>query len=403
MQRCSLLALALAAACTGRDSGLGPGAATRDSAGVAIVRSRAPLWSADSGWRVADTPSVTIRVREGMRAGDIVGAIRTPSHAIAVGDGAMGTIRVYDLDGRYLRALGRRGSGIGEFQALSWITSVNDSILAFDLVTRRLTTFAASGRIRSAALDAGGATLIAPVDRFPDGTILVAAGGPTFPFPGGAGEVQRDSALLLAYGADGRVRDTLAHVPWGESFGVTIGKGEQQFLAPMPRPFARRTSAVVTGSDFAVGDGDRYDIAVFAADGALRRRVQRDRPPVPVSPEAIQGFKDAQRRARGAQGLQAQVDAALEAALDSAPYPAVLPVYERIVADEPGNLWVLDYGVRRDQAGAWSVFDPGGRWLGIVRTPPRFRVEAIGNDWVLGVWDDEAGVGEVRMYPLFKP
>ena len=44
----------------------------------------------------------------------------------------------------------------------------------------------------------------------------------------------------------------------------------------------------------------------------------------------------------------------------------------------------------------------GGRWLGDIETPPNGRVWDIGNDYVLGVWQDELDVQQVRMYRLVK-
>ena len=94
------------------------------------------------------------------------------------------------------------------------------------------------------------------------------------------------------------------------------------------------------------------------------------------------------------------VDSALEAALDSAPYPKSLPAYERILADPSGHLWVLEYSIRYGQPQSWSVFDVDGRWLGTVRTPPGLRVEQVGESWVIGAWRDDAGREHVRLHEL---
>ncbi len=394
---------ALLAACGERPAGLGPGTSVRDSSGVSIVRNTEPLWAADSAWRVADSPLVVIGGAPGSGPGRVVGVVRTESGAIAVADGDAQLIRVYDLSGRPLRSLGRRGTGAGEFQALDWIAPAADSILAFDLVARRLTMFGASSRARTASLDGAEGAITAPLARFADGTLLVAAGDPTFPFPGAEGSVRRDSVLLLRSAPDGAAIDTIARVAWTESFGVAIGEGDRRFLAPMPRPFGPRASAVIAGEEIVVGEGVRNELAVFGGDGALRRIIRREREPLPVTPDAIAAFKEARRRASAVRGLQAEVDAALVAALDSAPWPARLPAYDRVLADADGNVWVLDFSVRADQPGRWNVFTAEGRGRGTVATPARFRVEQIGSEWVLGAWRAQDGAEEVRMYPIVRP
>jgi len=50
-----------------------------------------------------------------------------------------------------------------------------------------------------------------------------------------------------------------------------------------------------------------------------------------------------------------------------------------------------------------SVFDPEGRWLGVVETPAGFTMEEVGRDWVLGVSTDELDVQYVEMWGLVKP
>ena len=233
-----------AAACAERGSELGPGTTLRDSAGVAIVTNREPSWHPDSIWQVGDLPKFEVGGPDGVSVGEVVGLVRTEAGAIAAADGRAQVIRVFAPDGRLVRSVGRRGSGAGEFQALAWLGADGDSLLAFDLLTRRVTLFGAGGRVRTTQLQAQGPVLTAPLGRFDDGTLLVVSGGAVFPFAGRQWEARRDSAQLLRFGADGIVRDTVTRIAWGETFGVAIGRGDNRFLAPMPRPFGRRTSVV---------------------------------------------------------------------------------------------------------------------------------------------------------------
>ena len=399
----AVLAVAALAACGGRERDLGPGASVRDSAGVAIVRNTAPAWGADSAWRVGDTALVVIGGGNGVRVGRVADVVRTGSGAIAVADGDAQVVRVYDLSGRLLRTLGRRGSGAGEFQAIDWLAPAADSVLAFDLVARRVTMFGAPTRVRTASLPGVEGAITAPLGRYGDGTLLIAAGDPTFPFQGDEGSVRHDSVTLIRATAEGEAIDTIARVSWGESFGVAIGEGDRRFLAPMPRPFGPRASAVVVGEDVVVGEGKRNELKVYGVGGGLVRSIRRERDPLPVTPDAIAAFREARRRDSAERGLQAEVDAAMVAALDQAPWPERLPAFDEVLADADGNLWVLDYGVRRDQPGTWNVFSVEGRWLATVTTPARFRVEQVGRDWILGVGRGPGAEEGVRMYRIVRP
>jgi hypothetical protein len=399
---CGLI-IAMALACRRPPEAVGTGAAARDSAGVRIVLNVAPAWTASTAWTITDTPSVDIAGSSAAPFRDIVAVIRTPAGAIAVADGISQRIRLFMPSGAPLRALGGPGTEPGEFEGLNWLVHAGDSLLAYDLVLRRLTLFGNAGRARVAELEGVGDLFITPVGRFRDGTILMAAGGAVFPFPDSAGRVRRDSATLLRFGADGRVGDTLPRVPWSESFGVEIASTGQRFVAPMPRPFGRRTSVFVRFGGFGVSEGGRYQVDLYGPENKLAMSIRREVTGAPVTPEAIDGFRTARASAPPAEGLQRQLDSALVGALDSAPYPGAMPVTERALADDAGNIWVQDYSVRGDQPAIWSVFDIGGIWQGEIAVPPRFDPMYISADMIYGVWRDPGEAPRVRGYRIKKP
>ena len=96
-----------------------PGAATvRDSSGIVIVEN-GPFAQADSTEWFADTSNI---VRFGEMDGEepyvfgrIVGLTRLANGNIAVGDALANQVRFFDSSGRFLHAVGRGGSGPGEY------------------------------------------------------------------------------------------------------------------------------------------------------------------------------------------------------------------------------------------------------------------------------------------------
>ncbi len=93
----------------------------------------------------------------------------------------------------------------------------------------------------------------------------------------------------------------------------------------------------------------------------------------------------------------------LEHMLNEMPFPETMPAHAGILVDEAGNLWVGEYRRPGDDQPRWNVFDPEGHWLGTVDTPPRFAIDQIGDDFVLGRYRDELDVEYVRLYKLIKP
>src|SRR5512141_2721923 len=68
---------------------------SRDSAGIAIIESTAPLWAAGHGWVVADSPTADLR---GIGSPDA--ALRLSDGRIVVADGAPVGLRYFGRDGR---------------------------------------------------------------------------------------------------------------------------------------------------------------------------------------------------------------------------------------------------------------------------------------------------------------
>jgi hypothetical protein len=48
----------------------------------------------------------------------------------------------------------------------------------------------------------------------------------------------------------------------------------------------------------------------------------------------------------------------------------------------------------------WDILDPDGRWLGSVATPPLLRIQRIGEDYILGVYEGLSGPPRVRLHAL---
>ena len=388
-RRSPFVAVTLLLAACGRPekgSGLDVG---RDSAGIAIIENVDPVWRNASGWRLADTPSAYVgglRAPPQERLGDVAAVARTELGIVAVANAATQEIRLYGRTGRFIRSLGgRRGRrGRPVFRGLVWVGAAGDSIAAYDIVPHELTIFGIPGS-RTVRFDAHGPFAL-PLARFEDGTLLMAMQGGTFPFDGGPGQVRTDSALLLRYDTDGAVRDTIGRFAWGQSFGVPLGAAGESFVAPFPRPLAPKGSATVSSGRIVIGTGIRYELEVRGGDGRLERLVRRTHRAEPVTPAMIAAFR---------------AEASLPPAADSlASFPETAPAYDRVLADDDGFLWVLDFA--RDPAAPrrWSIFDRDGLWLGTIGMPPGFRLEAAGRNEVAGLWRDADGAEHLRVYRI---
>jgi hypothetical protein len=381
-----------------------------DSLGITITESNAPLWNAEQGWTISHEPEVVIGEIDGDERyllSQVHGARRLSDGRIAVLDRGSARVRVYDPEGQHLFDVGGRGDGPSEFSSAHYVGLVNDSIVVYEYAPGSLTWFTPEGDfVRTAA------TPTAPDGRGLRGTTVGFMGdhsGVATSFPPGRPVrepgIHRSLLSVWRYDLRGSSADSLLQIEDDEqhyyesdgrlvSNNVLFGKG-----------------SYVTASDewIYTGSTESYTIQVLDGRGTLRRIVRRVVDPERVTPDHLSRYID-QLAILGSVGPD-QFEAFGRRVREMAA-SSVMPYFRLIVADSEQNLWVEDWHDVGLGQGAFSVFRPDGVWLGTVALPaglPRMRgvnlrtaLLEIGSDYVLGVWESELGVEQVRMYRIEK-
>jgi hypothetical protein len=225
------------------------------------------------------------------------------------------------------------------------------------------------------------------VGRFTDGSLLYRIDLPDDPDATGTG---RRKIRLLRYGPDGRLI-----APYGDF--------EEQALLFADRGawvFGPTAVHALADSTIWYGTAERFDLREITSDGRTRRIFRLDKPPAPVmSTDRVAYVSAAGRQVEGT-GLAGRMDTTLQASVFADSFPA----YDRILVDDEGNVWARNYQWFDIGSGyAWSVFDPDGRYLGVVRVPSLLEIFQIGSDFVLGHMADNRGREAVYVYALDKP
>ena len=101
-------------------------------------------------WRVSSNPILSIGLVDGPEPYllyDVTSLRLTSRGQIIVANAGTGEVRVFDSDGAFVGAVGRRGQGPGEYQHLTGIELfARDSLIVFDRDLRRLSVFSPSGQ-----------------------------------------------------------------------------------------------------------------------------------------------------------------------------------------------------------------------------------------------------------------
>jgi hypothetical protein len=258
-------------------------------------------------------------------------------------------IKVFDDAGKFLRPIGRRGQGPGEFTSLGFMFPLPDGrLLVTDELARRTSFFGPEGQFlssfswrqnfqriylgtnfshtleESVIIEETRVLWIRAIDFL--GKELITFGKFSLP-------------ELKEFPMDGGM--TMIPVPWGPA-SVFAGDQTRQWLYHCP--------------------GDRYEIEVYDRQAKLIRKIDQPYDRVPVRSEDISEY-----RSRFADSPIAHLFLQME-------FPKVKSITNHMIVDSAGNLWVRTNEVKRQRGkaiSAYDIFNPDGFydmrvWLDVV-------------------------------------
>jgi hypothetical protein len=341
-------------------SGTWTGAVDTLASGALHIRNPATgLWDEATAWKIEE--ELRIGTADGTGP-DLFGnlydfAVDDYGRIYALDEQAR-EVRVFDPDGRYLRTIGRAGSGPGEFKypiALRW--DGDGRLWVVD-----------HGNARYAIFDTTGAyqTMV----RRTSGYVRV-------PWPGGFGDEGRlyETANIAGPNANTWIEGLIAFrvdspdpVP-ADTFRIPDFQGEvfealnEHGLRSMttPVPFAPRLvwHFEPRGALWAAITGN-YRIARIDAAGDTTRIVERAFRPAPVT------AADREEALAILEGFTSQ-----GGKVDPARIPSTKSAIHSLFTDPDGYLWVQPVTTKEDQGRLVDLFDPDGRYLGELRLPFR--------------------------------
>jgi hypothetical protein len=351
-------------------------------------------------WVVASEPSLRLGVADGDAAlvfHRIAGARRLADGRVAVADGGSVEVRYFDPTGRFLSAVGRRGGGLGEFQALTWLGDLGaDTLLAWDHLLARATVLGPEGDVaRVLTLEPR------PPGMFPQlagvlggGSMIIVSGWDIGSLGAAATGARRDSMAWVRYGPDGVLRDTIAVAPGREEFLVQSAGS----FTTNPVPFARQTYSAVAASVVWLGDSGSGVIEGRSPRGLRTHRIEWPEPPRPVTPADVNRY----RRERLGRITVDSYRELQEEVLRLVPFPSTMPLFGGLRVDDQGMVWIREYSAFPDEPQVWRVYEPNGRAIARARLAAGLGILDIGLDHVLVREVDDMEVERVLLYSLTR-
>jgi hypothetical protein len=424
-----LLWCCLLAACAAGETGSRPTAIVRDSAGVQLVHNPDPA---------IDTTSVplTERLRIGVMDGPEVeqfhfirGIAVSPNGTLYIANQGSSSVRVFSLAAEFVREIGRKGTGPGEFDApgvpLLWKDTLFVSDGGSSMVHMRGFLFDTLGNLRGTTRylmsDGSGIHVQAATSQ---GWVVThselfrrrARGNQPRSRPV-VGQEYHDSVSirllnphsLTALGSmsaadlEGTLK-TVAKYARQRSFNM-ISSDEGGVVRNSPLFEPSPTHSIGPDGLIHVARGWPYVIDVFDLGGRWIRRISRAHSPVAITDDHVRELLSRAESFYSKPGSWTYDYRRVLKKRAEMPRIGFLPVTGRLQIDgTTGALWVERVDITSDPVARgssdmaapapsyWDVFNARGEFQHMVRLPVRFSPRAIRSGTVYGVQRDENDV-----------
>jgi hypothetical protein len=411
MRRAAAVGLAMAVSACG-----GVGGAARwegtvtDSAGVQVVRNPATgLWRSGEEWTVTEV--LRIGTAEGepeYQFGAVAGIAPLPDGRIVVFDAQARHIKVFTADGTYERTIGGPGGGPGEIglQTAQILIAPGDTIVLPDMGNQRVSLYLPDGTFVRSFPQAFTEGLAFRWEASDDGRIVSQIRRIAFP---GMAAPPDSLDVIVERRLDGTLGDTLLSVPSGKSFSFSGGAPEWHLFEPEPL-------WALWGDRVLYGMSDSYRIGVYAPGGRLERVIEKPFTVAPVTEVDQNTLKDVFAKLLKDQGVPPQMVPQFMERVHFAPtYPAfgqmlagpdrtiLVQLVRPIATMSEEERQSLDIASGAMGSPDWEFFDQDGRYLGVVKMPPKYQPIRFLGDRIYGIQRDELDVQYVVVLNLVKP
>jgi len=373
----------------------------RDSTGVLVVENRDLPSLRDAGYALSPEPLLSI----GSVSGDpeyqffrVAGGVLLDDGRIVVSNSSSQEIRVYGADGTHLHSFGTAGAGPGEFENPRLLGGLGaDSLVVQDVAHRRVSILHVDdGFARSFPTPEGAGGFPIGQGIFADGTQAYGGGLYFSSDAGGFPEgVFQSDALYASVDLEGNSVTEFGSWPSSEMYGVVSDNG---FMA-RSLPFGKGTSIAVGRDRLWIGKPDAYEVHGYQPDGTLTHVLRLDRPPADVTDADVARFTADEIEDADSPNERRE----FEALMLEMPIPDRMPAFGSMKVDALGHLWVQEYAGPRVRDPEWTIFDPDGHIVGVLRTPDRTQILEIGPDYILGRLSDELDIEYLQVWGLTRP
>lgn len=299
-------------------------------------------------------------------------------------------VKIFNSSGKYLRTIGRRGRGPGEFNAPHHFTFAKDRLVIWDQENYRICTISPEGKFLKSIKSSMMGAWPYKLRSLPNGDIIIERLKLSFT------DKPQDFSLEI-FSPDLRLKKVFyLKKVWPYKYSKTLGK-------TLPAPFYFYIYWDVTPDGrIVIGFSEKNEIEIHDPFGGILSSFSHPYEPVKLNEQDKKEFLD---------GITYVIDGR------RAPYPDVYkkntefpkfkPAFFNILVDSQGNILVSRYrNNRHEDYRSFDVFSPDGdfintvQFVGISSFPTNFDLVCFINNYVWIADTDDDGLYKLTNYKI---
>ena len=351
-------------------------------------------------WTVGDTPALDIGDEASVQTqfNGVTGVLRMPRGEIVVANGMSQELRVFSPAGAYLRTLSVAGTGQGSIRALNRLWRSGDTIIAAEIVggETNLHLYTTTRHLSSHPIGRSNAGSLVPVERFPDGRVVV-RGSRRSPRSISSAAPFVDSALVGVVSLDNLMPAWIGTLVSEMILIPGFGGGRGRAPNIVPYAFGRTHAYAVSGDRLWIGDSETAVVEQYDSRGRRLATVQ-----LPIAQRPLDTLLLRRQRATVLNDAMNWNDRARLDASYAVPLPRFAPRFTRFVPGPNGEMWVELFRESPDAERVYVVYDTAGKARASVTMPRGTTLFEAGQDYLLAVRRDQEGLEHVMQYRLTR-
>jgi hypothetical protein len=334
---------------------------------------------------------------------DVFGVAVSPEQHVFLSEPPLARVVEFDQEGQFIRVVGGRGRGPGEFQVPGGLFWRGDSLAVTDF-TSGISLFAPDGsfleRISFVVNVPGTPFGGRPVLPLADGSIGVVV-------PPETSETDPGDETWMKASRTGAVLDTLALLSMrGRTFSFRA-KGRGQ-MGTHPLAWAPIIAVPPSGESFVIVErspattstGSRFRVLRMNLDGDTIASAQIAYVPVPVSDAMVDSI------VRGMAGRMAERFGMSPSALageikDQLDWPPYVPPVSTVLVGDDGSVWI-ERKPWKDGSARWEILDESFAEVGAVALPVDLEPKVVSRGELWAVQKDSLDVPHLLRFGIHK-